>query len=338
MGVLICSYRRPRELSQLLLALSKQTLLPDDVFVVVRQDDELTRNVVSEHQREQSRYRLRMIETTEPGLVNARNAGLDACQTDILAMTDDDTIPHADWLSRIDAHFAADPTLGGLGGRDWCFVNGNFDERRQSVVGRLLWYGRMIGNHHLGYGAPREVEFIKGANMSYRLSAIQGLRFDTRLRGSGAQPLEDTAFPVAVRLKGWKIVYDPLVAVDHYVGPRKEPRLYVGVSDIMDPEGYFNLGHNEVIAIWGLLSPVGRAAYITWSFFIGGSISPGLLQAIRFMPRFGAASWQRFWALQRGKVAAYRLIWSDDRATIRPAGVEDKPAGRRRASYSRGGG
>jgi glycosyltransferase involved in cell wall biosynthesis len=308
-GVLICTYQRPNDLARLLSALAQQERRADDVIVVARGDDAPSLAVLACALRDPQGLSLRVIHVTQAGLVHARNAGLDACRTDILAMTDDDTVPHTDWLRRILAHFMADAELGGLGGRDWCHDGHQFDEGRRRVVGRLSWFGSMVGNHHLGYGPPRLVDFIKGANMSYRAAAFQHVRFDHRLRGTGVQPLEDTAFPVAIRVCGWKLLYDPLVAVDHYAGQRDQARLYVGVTDVRDIEGYFDLGYNEVIAIWQLLTPAGRVAYILWSFLIGRSISPGLLQALRFTWRIGAMSWRRFWAVQRGKAAAYRVMW-----------------------------
>jgi len=80
------------------------------------------------------------------------------------------------------------------------------------------WFGRVIGNHHLGVGEPRET-CCKGVNMNYRRAAIANLRFDQRLWGPGAQAHNDMAFSLAVR-RGWKLIYDPRVAVDHYPAQR----------------------------------------------------------------------------------------------------------------------
>ena len=89
--------------------------------------------------------------------------------------------------------------------------------RARHVIRRT---GKICGNHHLGVGAPRTVSLLKGANMIYRRSAVGGLRFDTRLRGKGAQPCNDLSFSLSVRRTGWKMVYDPRVAVDHFPAER----------------------------------------------------------------------------------------------------------------------
>ena len=60
-------------------------------------------------------------------------------------------------------------------------------EGSRAVVGKLAWFGRLTGNHHLGVGGGREVDVLKGVNMSFRREAIADLRFDQRMRGSGAK-------------------------------------------------------------------------------------------------------------------------------------------------------
>jgi GT2 family glycosyltransferase len=316
-GVLICSYRRPDKLLRGLAALVTQERRADDVIVVARGDDAATREALASRQNDG--LPLRTVTVGQPGTVHALNAGLEACRTRVLAITDDDTVPHPDWLARILAHFVSDPALGGLGGRDWCHDGEGFDYRSEPVVGRLRWFGGTIGNHHLGVGAPRGVDLLKGANMSYRAQAFSDLRFDTRLRGLGAQPHEDMTFSLAVHDAGWKLLYDPLVAVDHYAAGREEPRHYAGITTGKDMTGLFDSAHNEVVAVWKALRAPGRVAYVGWSLLVGTGVSPGLVQAIRYMPRLGIGSWRRFWIVQRGKVAAYRKLGWEDHLASPPA-------------------
>ncbi|WP_428395963.1 glycosyltransferase family 2 protein [Lichenicoccus sp.] len=306
-GVLICSYRRPDSLLRGLAALAAQTRMPDDVLVVARADDAATLEALAARPLA-GPLPLRVLTVSRPGTVHALNTGLESCRTDVLAITDDDTVPHPDWLARILAHFSKDPALGGVGGRDWCHDGARFEDRGASPVGRLQWFGRTIGNHHLGIGAPRDVDFLKGANMSYRAAALGGMRFDTRLCGTGAQPYEDIAFSLAVRRAGWKLLYDPLVAVDHYAATREEPRHYAGVAKGRDLRGLSELAHNEVVALWPSLTPAGRVAYVVWSVLVGTGTSPGLVQAIRYVPRLGTGSWRRFGTVQRAKMSGYRSL------------------------------
>jgi glycosyltransferase involved in cell wall biosynthesis len=303
-GVLIATYRRSNDLTRCLAALQKQTHQADEVIVVVREDDTETRarfsTICSNH------LPIRIVPVSVPGVVAARNAGLDACMTDIVAIIDDDTSPHIDWLSRVMQNFINDPALGGLGGRDRCFDGPAFDDNLEPVVGKIQWFGRTIGNHHRGFGELREVDVLKGANMSYRAKAIADVRFDSRLKGSGAQPSEDFCFSVAVKSRGWKLAYDPLAVVDHYASQRAEVRHYVGVTAVNDASVFRDFAYNQVISIWQALSPLRRAAFFVWSVLIGTGVFPGLIQAIRFTPKLGVDSWRRFLIAQQGKMVAFR--------------------------------
>ena len=303
-GVLICSYRRTDDLLRCLASLAGQQRLPDDIIVVARTEDTSTMAALSSAGPTSPPFRV--VVADRPGLVHARNVGLDACRTKVLAMIDDDAIPHPGWLAAIGAHFRQDPQLGGVGGRDWCHDGERFDTRNAGPVGRLQWFGRTIGNHHLGVGTPREVDFLKGANMSYRADAFRSIRVDERLRGRGAQPFEDISFSLALRRQGWVLLYDPAIAVDHYASKPGTPRPYGGAATWGDGlAGLADLAFNEVIAIWPSLASAGRMAYPIWSFLIGTTMLPGLLQALRFSPRLGLKSWRRFRTVQRAKIEAY---------------------------------
>ncbi len=303
-GILLATHRRPDVLLRCLAGIAAQLRAPDDVIVVVRPTDTATQDVLRPLIDGVGPIRMVMVE--RPGLIAARNAGVDACRTDILAMVDDDAVPHPDWLARILEHFQRDPELGGLGGRDRCHDGTAFDDTRASVVGKLQWFGRTIGNHHRGFGEPREVDILKGANMSYRAKVFARCRFDTRLRGSGAQPHEDMRFSLSVKAAGWKLLYDPQVLIDHYPREREEARFYSDVGAVNDPVAYKELAFNEVAAIWEVLPPHRRVVFLIWSVLVGTRVSPGLVQAVRFTRRLGTMSWRRFQLNMAGKFEAVR--------------------------------
>lgn len=301
-GVLIPTYRRPRDLLRCLDALKNQQQPPHDVMVIVRCEDAETQTALARY--DHGTVPIRILLVDRPGTVYAHNVGIEACRTDVLAMIDDDTAPHPQWLRIILQDFVDDPRLGGLGGRDRCFDGRSFDEHKESTVGKLQWFGRAIGNHHRGYGAIREVDLLKGANMSFRAAALEKARCDVRLRGQGAQPNEDTSLTLAVKRGGWKIAYDPNALVDHYQAIREEERHYGGIVRIADPVPFVEFAYNEVMGIWDSLSFARRIAFVLWSALVGTGVCPGLVQAIRFTPRLGAQSWYRFYLAQKGKFAA----------------------------------
>src|SRR5271156_6756737 len=105
-GVLIATYQRSNDLLRCLAALEKQTLPADDILLVVREDDAETRLSLSGLA---TSLPIRITTVAAAGVVAARNAGLDAVKTDLLAIIDDDTSPHATWLSRVMQNFRRDP-------------------------------------------------------------------------------------------------------------------------------------------------------------------------------------------------------------------------------------
>lgn len=307
-GVLIPTYKRSADLLRCLTALKTQEQPPADVMLIVRSDDTATQDALRDYPAEG--LPIRILLATVAGTVYAHNLGIEHCITDVLAMIDDDTEPQPQWLRVILQDFKADPFLGGLGGRDRCQENGVWQDGRRDVVGKVQWFGRCIGNHHLGYGAIRECDILKGANMSYRAEALKVARCDPRLRGTGAQPNEDVSLALAVKCLGWKIAYDPAALLYHYAGVREEVRHYGSVSAVQDAEAYKNFAFNEVIGIWDYLSHSRRLAFTLWSFFVGTRVCPGLVQAVRFTPTLGAQSWYRFLLARQGKLAAVRLLLS----------------------------
>src|ERR1700688_3281149 len=113
--VMICTYRRPLDLRRCLDALDKQTRQPEEIIVVRREGDHETEAVLAASQ---MNPRLRVLRVFETGVVAARNTGLNALRTDLVAITDDDTAPYPCWLERIERTLLANEQLGGLGGRD----------------------------------------------------------------------------------------------------------------------------------------------------------------------------------------------------------------------------
>ena len=287
------------------MAISAQAWAVDQVAVVLRKGDAPTQAVLHDFQ---SRLPLTIVTVTQPGQVHALNAGLDAADGDVVAITDDDAAPRPDWLARIAAHFAADPDLGGLGGRDWVHQpDGRLEDGSRHRVGKVRWFGRIVGNHHLGAGAPRAVDLLKGANMSYRRTAIAELRFDARLRGQGAQAHNDMAFSMAVRRLGWKLVYDPAVAVDHYPAPRAD----IDQRGVFHPEATENAAFNQMWATQTQLTGWKRWSTRQWQKWVGTRGEPGYAHLLCDLPRSSEHAWARFAAARRGRRQAARSLESE---------------------------
>lgn len=280
--VIIPTYRRPQYLHNCLTGLKQQIRLADEILIIVRESDSLTWELLAGLAFECLPLKTLTVKVT--GVVAAMNLGLDNARGDILCFIDDDAVPHNDWLAKIEAHFLADPKLVGLGGKDNMYLSGkNLVEGQKPVVGKLQWFGRMIANHHLGSGKPREVDFLKGVNMSYRRKAIANRYFDPRMKGMGAQTHFELSFCLSLKQAGCKLVYDPQIVVDHYLAERFDEDL----RDRFNPVAFFNEVHNETLAILEYLSAPKRIIFRIWAMLVGTRKAFGLVQLIRFLPQEG---------------------------------------------------
>jgi cellulose synthase/poly-beta-1,6-N-acetylglucosamine synthase-like glycosyltransferase len=315
--VIIPTYRRIKDLALCLNALKQQNRKADEILLVVRDIDNETKQFLDGF--DTQLFPLQVVKVTAPGQVAALNSGLDSATGDIIAITDDDAIPHPDWLERVEAHFLADAKVGGVGGRDWMYLNGQLSDASNhpgasDIVGKVQWFGRTIGNHHIGEGEAREVEILKGANMSYRKTAITDLRFDNRLLGSGAQVCNDMGFSLAVKRAEWKLIYDPQVAVDHYPAQRFDENQ----RNQFNPVAVINMAHNETFVMLEHLPPIRRFAFTIWSSLIGTRSSLGLIQVLRLFPQEKEIAFQRWVASIQGRRQAW-LTWRRHRPhNLRP--------------------
>jgi hypothetical protein len=167
-----------------------------------------------------------------------------------------------------------------------------------NVVGKLQWFGRAIGNHHIGVGKIREVDILKGANMSYRRKAIHNLRFDDRLKGSGAQVDNDMAFSLAVKRRGWKLIYDPQVSIDHFLGTRLDE----DQRKSFNSTACENSSYNHTLVVLTHISRSRRIFFLMWTFLIGTRHTYGFLQLFRMFPREGYISLMKLYYSLKGKL------------------------------------
>jgi GT2 family glycosyltransferase len=277
----------------------KQDHRPDEVLVVVRRDDEATHALL---ERIGNRGGLlKGVAVCAPGVVAALNSGWAASKSDLVAITDDDAVPAADWLRRIVARFAADPELGGVGGRDRLAGYPDTPVPSESV-GRIQWYGRPVGDHHLGTGHACETDVLKGVNVAFRRSALERVGFDTRLKGSGAQAHWEMAVCLGIKRAGWRLLYDPNLLVDHDEGPRfgDTERGFENLAELVAA------AHNQAYAMIRWLPPWRKPVVLAYELVIGSRIAPGLVTAVEQGMRTGRWGWmlRRLRAATRGRIDA----------------------------------
>lgn len=297
-SVIVPSWRRPADLARCLRALAVQRVQPFEVIVGAREGDDATAQVATD---EAARVAFPVVVATTPhaGVVAVMTAALERVRGDIVAFTDDDAEPRADWIERLDACFVH-AAVGGAGGRDWQVAErGNRED-----VGRVQWFGRVVGNHHLGAGAARPVDVLKGANAAFRTHLVRVVGLDERLRGEGAQMHWEMALCLPLRRAGWTLLYDPAIAVDHHIAPRHDADQRHRGRFAPDPQR--DAVHNETLVLLEHLGPLRRLAFMAWARLVGTGIAPGLLQVPRLVMRG-----------ERDIVAKLRATWAGRSAGCR---------------------
>jgi glycosyltransferase involved in cell wall biosynthesis/GT2 family glycosyltransferase/predicted O-methyltransferase YrrM len=306
-SVVVTTYQRPERLADCLDALRAQSRPPDEVIVVVHVSDAPSARLV--RQRADGWPELRWVQIARPGTVAAYNRGLAVATGAIVAYVDDDAVAGVDWLARIVETFAQDDRIAGVGGRDVIVENERVLDRRERsgtgarepAVGRVQWFGRMLGNHHLGSGPPRDVDVLKGVNMSFRRSALAGLGFDERLRGRGAQMHSELSICLPLKRRDLRLVYDPSIAVEHFAAPRA----FGDQRADIDPEAVFATAHNEALQILDYFGPGQRLLYAAWGLVVGSTEAPGIAVLVRDLLTRRLSARARFAASQRGRLAAW---------------------------------
>jgi glycosyltransferase involved in cell wall biosynthesis len=306
-SVVVPTLRRVVDLRRCLAALAAQTRPADQIVVVVHESDAATREALEGWAAEN----LPVVSAgvRAPGLPAALNAGLAAADGDVLCFTDDDAEPWPDWVARIEAHYG-DPAVGAVGGRDLLVNAGPGRDQRCSVVGRVFWYGRYVGNHHLALrpAQPVEVDTLKGVNMSYRAAALDGFRFDERLCVLAGSCTElDAAFHL--KRGRWRLLYDPAVGVNHHLSARAW-----GVAR-SHPDVCYDFAHNYTYVLLKHVSWPRRVAALVYFALVGQRRAWGLLTVVADPLLTGTLSWRgQLWPTARGRLAGVRSYLESRRA------------------------
>jgi glycosyltransferase involved in cell wall biosynthesis len=198
-----------------------------------------------------------------PGLSNARNVAARLTDAPLIAYLDDDARADPVWLENIAGCFDQfGPDVQVVGGRI----------RPWWGAPRPEWLGdEMLGDITVVDLGPerrllREGEWVAGANIAFRVSALQAAGwFDTSLgrTGGGASLLsaEETALTDRIKALGGQVAYDPLAAVDHWVDPDRLTQRWFrrraawqAVSDYLrDPKGRLANRDQSWAAVKGFL-------------------------------------------------------------------------------------
>lgn len=203
LAVVVCSRDRPEQLRECLRAVTNQA--GDDLVVI---DSASATSAVADVAREAG---VRCIRADIPGLAHARNVAMRATSAEVVAFTDDDCRPEADWASTVAAQF--DAAAGDDDGTRLGFVVGRVVDAGEGPPVSVVLdafprsYGKDDDPSHIGHGANLAVS--RGC-----WDALGG--FDDMLGvGSDLRSGEDTDFLWRALRDGWTGRYDPHAVVSH---------------------------------------------------------------------------------------------------------------------------
>jgi len=282
-----------------------QTLPPTSILVVARPDDLATLDVVG------SFREVQLVLVGEAGVLPPLRVGREAlpAEAEVVIITDDDASARPDAIERLFRHYDA-PEVGAVGGRIREHVCGRpAPARRLDYAGRVTRTGRFLG----GFEAepvsplPRDVEFLRGAWMSFRRAVFDRLELHMALNGDAGIHYE-VDLGLQVRELGYRIVYEPTSVVRH----DNAPRMHGSARGADDPKRAQAQAHNTTYVQLLHLRGARRPLALAHNLVVGDSSNWGLVKALIDPLLHRRVRWRgQLLAAYRGKFQAARRYWSE---------------------------
>jgi len=217
-SAIVCTYRNPGLLEGAITSLLNQTLSPDryEIIVVDNNSRDQTPEVVRRLGHTSSPPVSYVLETRQ-GLSHARNRGVEAARSDIVAFLDDDAEADSGWLWALLEAYERSPDTWAAGGRISPIWHTSerptwWTEEYDRSLSLLDW-----GDEARALTWP---ERILGTNCSFRRSVFEELGyFDPALGRTGTALLghEETDIQHRIHLANKVVFYTPGAIVRHHV-------------------------------------------------------------------------------------------------------------------------
>lgn len=163
LSLIIPVYNEERHMKACLDAVSRQTVMPDEVIVVNNNCSDRTIEIAKSYPF------VTIIKQKTQGLIPARNLGFETATSDILGRIDADSQIHSDWVARVKAQFSANPDISGVTGYGRTDII-PYSPWPRSVVFSVVyfWYIQV----------STMLQVLWGANMAIRSDAWKQIRND----------------------------------------------------------------------------------------------------------------------------------------------------------------
>ena len=220
--IVLCTYDRARMLGAALDRLIAQSEdSPAYEIILVDNNSSDDTRLVAERYTSSSARPVQYVFEPRQSLVHARNTGIAAARSDIIAFTDDDVCVTEDWVQVIKRTFDAHPEVDGLGGRTLPI----WPSDPPAWLTRRHWVGPLAlqdyGDEPFTVDASRPL-CLAGANCAFRKDVFARLGgFSPEFERS-----EDTEFLLRLWRSGGRALYVPDMKVFAAVQPERLTKRY----------------------------------------------------------------------------------------------------------------
>lgn len=204
----VATLDKPESLRRCLDGLLAGHVLPDEILIVDQSRDSTANEAVLAALPDEG-ARIVLVRQTPRGLSRSRNAAFEAASTDVVAVTDDDCVPDANWIAELRQAFAADDPPTAVCGR--VLPLGAPERDRHAVSSRTSEVRREFSGPALPWVVGT------GANFAARPEAVRAIGgYDERLGvGSPGGAGEDLDILRRLLGAGARILYEPRCVVHH---------------------------------------------------------------------------------------------------------------------------
>jgi len=179
-----------------------------ELIIVDNNSHDNTREIIHDFAKF-SGLKVKYVFESRQGLSSAKNAGVAASQSELVAFTDDDILVDRNWLISIVDEFTSDPSLSGIGGRVELLNKGDKPVSIRTSKERNM------------FTHPSQLfTLLPGANSAfYRTAVVSVGGFDPEFgAGTRLQSAEDSDFYYRALKRRFKIIYSPDVVAYHNHG------------------------------------------------------------------------------------------------------------------------
>ena len=225
LSVILPTYNRVSSLKRALAALLRQSADPSSYEIVVVDNNcsDGTREMVEGLEEP----RVRLVSEARQGLSYARNAGLAAARSEIVAFTDDDVEAAPDWVETVVTLMKRHPGADGVGGR----VLPAWERGRPGWLTREHWAPLALQDHgdvRRTFDRDHPIGLV-GANVAFRRGVFDRVgRFSPEVQRvrNGIGSTEDHEFLTRLYAAGGRMLYHPKMLVMARVQSERCDRAY----------------------------------------------------------------------------------------------------------------